>query len=140
MLVHKPESGILLSALCTSPPSSTCWILDSGASYHISSSLPNFSHIQPAFNHCAQLPNQTKIHVHFVGTVVLTRSITLCNLFYVLDFKLNLLSIGSLLQGSNCTITFTSNSFYIKDGKGEFVDGLYLFKNTPQPVNTLTIC
>ena len=98
----------------------------------------NFTHVKPAFNHCVQLPNQTKIQVHFIGTVVLIPDIVLHNVYYVPHFKFNLHSVSSLLHDSNYSMTFTSNSYFIQDnrtlrmiGKGELVDGLYLIKNSP---------
>ena len=76
--------------------------------------------------------------MHFVGTVVLTADIVLHNVYYVPHFKFNLLSISSLLHDSNYSMTFTFDFFSIQDNrtlrmisKGEIVDGLDLFKNSP---------
>ena len=117
VVVNNSKSSIVFSALCAPRINSSHWILDYSASCHISSSLTNFTDIKPTFNHCVQLPDQTKIQVHFVGTIVLTPDIILHNVYCVPYFKFNLLSVSSLLHDSNYSITFTSDSFSIQDNR-----------------------
>ena len=75
---------------------------------------------------------------NLLGIVVLSFDLTLHNVYYVPDFKINLLSMSTLLH--DCNVSFHSDSFVIQGnrslktiGKGELVDGLYIFKHSPQP-------
>ncbi|XP_074378666.1 uncharacterized protein LOC141720217 [Apium graveolens] len=74
------------------------WIIDTGASDHMAISLDIFSNThkidQPL--HIA-LPDGSMKLVDTIGSVVLTPNLTLSNVFYVPEFKHNLLSVAQLL-------------------------------------------
>ncbi|XP_074318040.1 uncharacterized protein LOC141654824 [Silene latifolia] len=92
------------------------WIIDTGASDHMTAN--------PALLHdicdldrpiLVYLPDGTTKLVHQYGTMHLTHHITLHNVFIVPGFKQNLLSIGTLLQHSDMTVTFFQNECWFQD-------------------------
>ncbi|KAL0339088.1 UNVERIFIED_CONTAM: Retrovirus-related Pol polyprotein from transposon TNT 1-94 [Sesamum angustifolium] len=70
-----------------------CWIVDSGASNHVSGNIALFhSYIKSASPHYIHLPDGSKRLVQYTGTVKLTSNITLENVLFVPQFSVNLLS------------------------------------------------
>lgn len=107
------------------------WIIDSGASDHICSSLNwfhSYKKIQPI---SIRLPNGTNISAEYVGDVCLTESITLHGVLYLPMFAFNLISISRLTKPLNCCFSFFGESCLIQDsskktiGSGKMIDGLY---------------
>lgn len=109
---HSPTSfaGILsvFNASGTSVPSDAhVWIIDTGASDHMTIFLEVFSTtyqlIKPLY---IALPDGSIKPVHTTCTVVLNSGITLSNVFYIPDFKHNLLSVARLLDQHDLVAIF----------------------------------
>lgn len=130
--------------------SSNSWIVDSGASSHITHSLQVFSSYKTLQNQFVILPNNTKIPVSAIGTVHLAHDLILENVLYIPSFHVNLLSVGCLLHNSNCSVMFTDKHFLIQDikkqkviGKGDLIQGLYVYHtvlSSPSCSNTVALC
>ena len=75
--------------------SNDSWIMDSGAIDHISKTFPtpNGKHPKHTF---VELPNGGKIRIDSVGTMKLSDDLIIKYVFYVPEFKVNLLSINKL--------------------------------------------
>lgn len=92
------------------------WIIDTGASDHMAISLDVFSatkQLQHPF-HIA-LPDGSIKQVNITGTVVLNSNITLTNVFYIPEFRHNLLSVARLLDQHNLIGHFHPSTCVFKD-------------------------
>ena len=133
------QAGIICSAgssLSTSNPH--CWIVDSGATSHITFSLDTFLEYKPMHNYHVSLPNGSRVSVAAVGSVSLSASLILQNVLYIPDFKVNLLSVPALLSNSNYSLTFTPDHCLVQDlsisgviGKANLFEGLYVLQQVP---------
>ncbi|KAG5035651.1 hypothetical protein JHK87_010561 [Glycine soja] len=94
---------------------STSWILDSGATNHVTCSLHNLhSHrrINPII---VKLSNCQYVHATHSGTVQLSPNITLHNVLYIPTFTFNLISISKLVSSINCELIFSSTSCVLQE-------------------------
>ena len=94
-ILNSVESGIVFSAYEFCHNSSTHWIIDSGATCHISHNITCFSTLTPVHNMFVQLPNKTRVQVHCTVTVTLNSEFTLHNVFYIPNFNVNLLFVSA---------------------------------------------
>jgi len=111
------------------------WILDSGATDHICSSLTYFTsyhQINPIF---VKLPNGNQFIANYSGSVSINQDHVLDNVLYIPNFTFNLLSIAKLIDNLSCVIIFYSNDCHIKDknslkviGSVEMQDRLYILR------------
>lgn len=88
----------------------TPWIIDSGATDHISTSLNYFfkySEIKPLNIH---LPNGSIVQVHMVGSIKFSPDFIIHDVLYVPNFTFNLLSLPKLLTTNPYRITFSNES------------------------------
>lgn len=118
--------------------SSSTWIIDSGASSHISHDLKYFSSFTLTSNKFVVVPNNTKISVSGIGHITLSPSLILKNVLYIPSFHVNLISVSCLLNTSCYSLSFTNADFLIQDksqqrviGKGSLAHGLYVLHNEP---------
>ncbi|KAL0397063.1 UNVERIFIED_CONTAM: Retrovirus-related Pol polyprotein from transposon TNT 1-94 [Sesamum calycinum] len=113
-----------------------CWIVDSGASNHVSGNIALFhSYIKSASPHYIHLPDGSKRLVQYTGTVKLTSNITLENVLFVPQFSVNLLSVSQLCHQKRYQLLFTQNGCVLQDQdtKDSLVMGvlfrrLYIYK------------
>jgi hypothetical protein len=83
------------------------WIIDSGATYHISSSSKLF--LQKNKNGLLSpvlLPSGEKANTVAKGSLPLNSEYYLHDVLCVPTFKVNLLSVSRLTKGLNCSVTF----------------------------------
>ncbi|KAL2903744.1 Retrovirus-related Pol polyprotein from transposon TNT 1-94, partial [Bienertia sinuspersici] len=114
------------------------WIIDSGASHHVTgnySCLHNITHIS---EWAVGLPDGRRVSATLSGSVQLSSTITLSNVLYVPGLNCNLLSVSCLLRDCGCLVRFTDTLCAIQDqrsgmliGAGEQRDGLYYFRDLP---------
>jgi len=110
------------------------WIVDSGATDHITPHLHLFHSFSPMTKVCSiTMPNGRQVAVKHVGTVMLHPNIILQGVLHVPDFHFNLLSASKLAKQLSCGVVFTANSCYLQDHLrskqqvlGEEKGGLYL--------------
>jgi hypothetical protein len=117
---------------CSIYSNSSNWLLDSGASDHVCSSLHWFSSFHSIKPLHVNLPNGHTVIVTHAGTVFFSPSLYLHNVLYSPDFKLNLISVAKLSQSLFCTVHFYADKCIIHDmkskrtiGLGDHLDGLY---------------
>ena len=92
------------------------WILDSGASNHISGNKDPFSSLTitsplPMIT----LANGSQTMAKGIDSTCPLPSIPLTSVVYVLDSPFNLISINKLTHDLNCLITFSNNSITLQD-------------------------
>ena len=89
-----------------------------------------FSSFNPLENNSiVTLPSHSSIPVQFHGDVRLSDELTLRDVLYVLDFKLNLLSVSVLAVHSNLAILLIQDiSSQIMIGKGRRIHDLYVLQ------------
>ncbi|CAH9112086.1 unnamed protein product [Cuscuta europaea] len=112
------------------------WILDLGASYHMTGlnrNLKELTRIPPV---AVSLPNGDITQATHVGTVLLSERLDLINVLVVPGLKCNLISLGKLIDGRKCDIFFTNDLCVIQDlptrtpiGVGERRGGVYYFRS-----------
>ncbi|KAF8397472.1 hypothetical protein HHK36_016389 [Tetracentron sinense] len=99
------SSFFFCSSASTSPP--TTWIIDSGASDHMTPTLSSFTSPTPTPNaKPVKLPTGDVTPITHVGSVNLSQDLALHNVLCVPNFHFNLLSISKLTQTLNCAAIF----------------------------------
>ena len=96
--------------------SSRPWILDSGASDHLSDNKDLFSSltfISPL--PMVTLANGSQSMAKGIGSAYPLPSLPLTFVLYVLDSPFNLISISKLTRDLNCLITFSDHSITLQD-------------------------
>lgn len=119
------------------------WILDSGATDHMTSHSSLLSESQPPFSHTVNLPNGTSAPITHTGNIVFNRDITLENVLCVPTFRLNLISASKITKGLNCSVTLFPDSCVLQDlttgkmiGSGKQHGGLYyMMPNSISPAS-----
>jgi hypothetical protein len=110
------QQGTVISAFCFSIVGSLdTWILDSGATYHVCSSLSLFTRYHTVHPIHVKLSNGSIVSTYIVGDINVTSHITLHNVLYVAKFSFNLISISKVSQDLNCAFVFTDNVCYIQN-------------------------
>lgn len=100
-------AGNLSTCKNDKPDDSSIWILDSGASCHIGTQKNLFSNLTPIKNKpLVYLPDGSTCSPKFTGSVQLTSRITLHNVYFIPDFKFNLISVSTLLLSNDLVLTF----------------------------------
>ena len=121
------------------------WIIDSDATYHISSALKLFLHedkniMLPQ----VLLPSGEKANIVTKGSLPLNSVYYLCDVLCVPTFKVNLMSVSRLTKDLNCSVTFFPHWCVLYDlatrrmiGLGKQCDGLhYLAMLTTRKMGT----
>jgi hypothetical protein len=120
---------------CLHSFSSPSWVIDSGASDHMTGNSSLLSHTSsPCSPSFVTVANGTKTPVQGKGTVT-TSDLTLSDVLYLPEFPFNLLSVHKLTLALNCSVAFYPSHCEFQDLKtkrmigGGFVkDGLYYFQ------------
>lgn len=127
--------ALLAGTFCLLSHFSNNWLLDSGATYHISNSISDFEQFQLVsdLNSHITIPDGRKIKVTHTGIVRLNDKITLHNVLLVPEFKYRLISVHKLCKDMNSNICFSDTKCYLQDLSlkqpplhlGELQNGLY---------------
>ncbi|KAI5429254.1 hypothetical protein KIW84_034031 [Lathyrus oleraceus] len=88
----------------------TLWILDTGATYHISFNLSAFTSYKSIVPIFVTLSDGSQLSASISGSVHLTPSLVLHNVLYIPSFNVNLIFIAKLSQNNNCYVQFNANS------------------------------
>ncbi|KAJ8774308.1 hypothetical protein K2173_011111 [Erythroxylum novogranatense] len=99
-LASKPEGN------CFSPFTPTSWIIDTGATDHITNSLAFYAAYKQISPIRVTLPNGTKVLATFSGTVFFSKDLFLTDVLYIPGFAFNILSVTRLTSCLPCFLTF----------------------------------
>lgn len=112
------------------------WIIDTGASHHITSTLTYLVNVQSITSCTIGLPNGGSTFATKEGDVYLTDHLVLRNVLFVPYFQCQLISVSHLLCDNKFIVQFTPTLCAIHDrpseiliGAGEWRGGLYFFCN-----------
>jgi len=90
------------------------WVLDSGATNHITGNKNFF--IFYVYLLCSiTMANDSRVSSHGVSTIHLFPSLSIGNVFYVLGSPFNLLYISRLTRSLDCVISFPKDSICLQD-------------------------
>ena len=113
------------------------WIVDTGATDHMVYSLSSFTSITSAIHSYIHLPNGKKVLATHIGSVQISHTLTLTNVFCVPAFSFNLISITKLIDSMPCCVFFFSQFCFIQDliswkriGLARRKHGLYILQVT----------
>ncbi|CAN1215504.1 hypothetical protein LINPERPRIM_LOCUS253 [Linum perenne] len=118
------------------------WVVDSGATDHITYSVEFLDHCQAISNSFASLPNGENVPITHIGYIVFNKNLILRNVLVIPSFKFNLLSVSKLSAKNSCIAIFSAVNCAFQDirnskmiGTAELWNGLYylsLSKSSPQ--------
>ncbi|MCH82134.1 retrovirus-related pol polyprotein from transposon TNT 1-94 [Trifolium medium] len=124
----------------TSGKHSNLWILDTGATDHISFNLPSFTNCKNIVPIPVSLPNGSQIFASISGSIVISPSLTLHNVLYIPTFHVNLISVPKLASDNDCHLHFNANTCQILHnhskemiGTTNLQRGLYVLDSTILP-------
>ncbi|KAJ4755428.1 Retroelement pol polyprotein-like [Rhynchospora pubera] len=127
------NSGASNEKLC-GKKSNLNWILDSGASHHMTGEFTYLQDVCDVAPSLVGLPNGAQTVAKQEGCVVLNGGLVLNRVLYVPTLKCNLISLSKLINDNGCIVTFTNELCAIQDrnmrmvtGVGELKDGVYYY-------------
>ncbi|XP_074270769.1 uncharacterized protein LOC141594670 [Silene latifolia] len=122
------------------------WIIDTGASNHVTGSLSCLEDREHIAGRPGGLPNGQQVVSNLMGSVYINDSTILTHVLYVPSLKCNLLSVSQLLSTNAFRFEFDKNSCIIQDhssrttiGAGELRDGLYRICSGERPLTVNTV-
>ncbi|KAF7810716.1 Retrovirus-related Pol polyprotein from transposon RE1 [Senna tora] len=130
---HIAQSGTS-SAMTISKTSNDSWIVDSGASDHMTGNAFLFTDLAPCKS-CllVKIADGTTVHVLGIGSIHLSDTLTLLNVLHVPTLTFNLLSVSKLTRDNHCSAHFKSHACVFQNltsgkmiGNVEECNGLYL--------------
>ncbi|CAN1776000.1 Retrovirus-related Pol polyprotein from transposon TNT 1-94 [Linum perenne] len=109
------------------------WVVDSGASDHVVSSVSFLFQYKSVHGLTVALPNGTKIPVSHIGSARLSKLLVIHDVLVIPSFSFNLLSISKLTAQAACKAMFSSTSCVVQTlhssqtiGIARLRNGLYL--------------
>lgn len=106
----------LLAGKCLMSSFSDEWLLDSGATDHITNSINDFQDFKCVTDNDSHItiPDGRKIQVTHIGTVILSSDITLLNVLLVPEFKYKLISVNKLCKDMHSNLYFSDDKCYLQ--------------------------
>lgn len=89
------------------------WIIDSGATHHITHFLSLLTNIQP-LNSDLFLPNGHKTNITHIGDIIYANNFQLRQALFVANFHCNLLSVARFNSDNNCYLQFSTTKCLMK--------------------------
>ncbi|CAM8945296.1 unnamed protein product [Rhodiola kirilowii] len=122
-----------ISCFTTTKVPHDTWILDSGATDHITPHIDLLFDVKLlSIPYEVIMPNGSKAQVTHTGSSIINSSLTIVDVLLVPDFQFNLMSVGKLVSQSSYAVTFVDNVCHIQEpvrhtilGTGNYVQGLY---------------
>jgi len=145
-LLSPPSASVASTSAAGSAcfSSSSGWILDSGATHHITSLRPQ-QYSDAPHPKSIIVANGTTVPVSGCADISLDPSISLRSALYVPTSPFNLLSVGRLTNDLDCSVIFTPSTFVIQDrqtrstiGRGRLQNGLYLLDISPTVLSSVS--
>jgi hypothetical protein len=102
--------GTQAQALASTYRHNVEWVIDSGASKHVTGISSVFKTYTPhSYSETIQTADGTSQPIHGVGSIECTPSLCLSSVLHVPSFPVNLLSVSSLVDQFKCIVTFDEN-------------------------------
>ena len=108
------------------------WVLDSGASHHMSPDSSSFTSVSPLSSIPVMTADGTPMPLTSVGPIV-TPHLSLSNVYLTPKLKLNLVSVGQLCDSSDYLVMFSGSFYCVQDlqsqkliGTSRKENGLYI--------------
>jgi hypothetical protein len=114
---------------------STCrhnieWVIDSGASKHVTGISSSFrTYIPHSYSETIQTADGTSQPIHGVGSIECTPSLHLSSVLHVPSFPVNLLSVSSLVDQFKCMVIFDENFCILQEKRTGRVIGTGIRRN-----------
>ncbi|XP_074314831.1 uncharacterized protein LOC141651000 [Silene latifolia] len=119
------------------------WIIDTGATNHVTGTLTYLHDIQNITSSPVSLPNGVTTNASHRGRIILDGGLVLTDVLYVPGLTCNLISVLQLLDALDCIIQCTKSFCVIQDrqtrrliGAGKRQDGLYFYRG----VSNVAVC
>ena len=97
------------------PHSNMCWIIDSGATNHVTSSAKLLDLKNLPRTTTISLPDGGQTHIESIGSLHITPHIKLDDVLKVPQFQVNLLSVSKLTRALQCIMMFFSDICVVQD-------------------------
>jgi Integrase core domain len=133
LLKNLNNKGILSSnCVQSSLHSDNCWVIDSGATDHMTGSLDLLQNNSKAHNYRPVIvANGSQVPIDQIGTTnILSNNIS--GVLYLPNFTSNLLSVSKITKELNCNVIFSPTNVVFQDivtkrtiGEGKLDNGLY---------------
>ncbi|KAK4254159.1 hypothetical protein QN277_020331 [Acacia crassicarpa] len=127
----------VIKGLCTG----NCWIIDSGASDHMTDDKTLFTSYTPITKGMTvRIADDSESVVTGIGTVKVSPELSLHSVLHVPKLKCNLLSVSQLAKEERCRVNFFATCCSFQDlltgttiGSAKELDGLYYLGETESP-------
>ena len=126
-----------ISVFNTVKPARCLWILDSGATDHVCTSLSDFTSYKSIPPVLISLPNGHRVFTKFYGDAIFNNKFFLTDVLYVPEFTFNIVSASKLSTNLKCHLIFSSTNCVIQDnqtkeriGIVKAKDDLYVFQSS----------
>lgn len=114
----------------------TSWIIDTGATNHMTGSLDILKDKRKITACPVGMPNGNQVLATDEGSTELDDNLVLSNVLYVPGLSCSLISVSQIIDENDCVAVFSKNMCVLQDrtskmliGAGERKDGLYYFRN-----------
>ena len=132
-------SSLGMSSGISSGMSLGIWVLDSGASNHMSPDLSSFASLCPTSSSPVMTADSTLMPLTGVGSIV-TPQVSLSSVYHIPTLTMNLVSVGQLCD-AGYLVSFSSSFCHVQDpqsqtliGTGRRQGGLYILDKLHVPV------
>lgn len=119
-------------------------MIDSGATHHVSYDQLLFTSLDTNFNSSVNLPTGPMVKISGVEVIRINKDITLHNVLFIHEFRLNLISISFLTSDLHSRVIFDESSCEIQDRtrelmieKGKKIANLYVMDILEFQVNAV---
>ncbi|KAG7556653.1 Retrotransposon Copia-like N-terminal [Arabidopsis suecica] len=118
------------------------WVIDSGASHHVTHEREIYVEYKALERTYVRLPNGQTVKIEGTGFIQLTDALSLHDVLYIPEFKFNLLSVSVVTKTLRSKVSFTSDACSIQAltqelmiGQGSQVANLYVLNLDKSLVN-----
>ncbi|VFQ93733.1 unnamed protein product [Cuscuta campestris] len=111
------------------------WLVDSGASHHMTGTFSYLFDVSPIPPCPVTLPDGSRVLAKTSGSVHVSPTLVLRNVLFVPTLRCNLISVGCLVRANNCLVIFDDRCCVLQDrvsmveiGRGNASNGVYVFQ------------
>ncbi|XP_004243119.1 uncharacterized protein [Solanum lycopersicum] len=112
------------------------WLIDSGASHHMTGNFSSLYDIMSVPECSIGLPDGTRVVANYCGSVQISANLILKNVLFVPNLKCHLISVGCLIKFNNCRVIFDDCCCVLlvcvsttEIGRGTARNGVYVFQS-----------